>query len=77
MSSKEEILHHSLHHQMFQLDFTFTSESGVLAVENCQPSVGQLDVYELFRGTAQCHQKSFVQTENVVRVQLLHSQILS
>ena len=50
-------------------------ESGVLAVGNCQPSVGQLDVYELFQGTALYHQKSFAQLTE--RVQLLCSEILS
>ena len=55
-----------------------TGESGALTGGNCQPSVDQLHVDELFQGTAQCHQKYFVHlTGIVVRVQLLHSEIQS
>ena len=34
-----------------------TGESGAFARGSCQPRLDQLDLYELFPGPAQCHQR--------------------
>ena len=54
-----------------------TGESGVLVGGNCQPSVDQLDVHDPFEILLTIIKKSFEQlTEIVVKMQLLHSEML-